>query len=240
MKHTSIFIAALLAASPALAQNSNDLKTEKDKVSYSIGLDIGTTFKKQAMDIDPAMLLRGLQDAVGGAKPLMTDEQVKETMATYSKSMMEKQTAAAKEAGGKNKEAGDKFLAENKKKEGVKTTASGLQYKVIKEGEGPSPKATDIVETHYRGKLLNGTEFDSSYERNEPTSFPVNRVIPGWTEALQMMKKGAKYELWIPSELAYGERGAGREIGPSETLHFEVELLGIKPGEAADSKPAEK
>lgn len=240
MKHSRIFIAALLIATPAFAQDSNELKTEKDKVSYSIGLDIGTTFKKQEMDIDPAMLLRGLQDAVGGAKPLLNDEQMKETMAAYSKSMMEKQTAAAKEAGAKNKEAGDKFLAENKKKEGVKTTASGLQYKVIKEGTGPSPKATDVVETHYRGKLLNGTEFDSSYERNEPTKFPVNRVIPGWTEALQMMKKGAKYELWIPAELAYGERGAGREIGPNETLNFEVELLDIKPGEGPDAKPQEK
>ena len=240
MKHSRIFIAALLLATPAFAQDANELKTEKDKVSYSIGLDIGTTFKKQDMDIDPAMLLRGLKDAVGGAKPLLNEEQMKETMAAYSKSMMEKQTAAAKEAGAKNKDAGDKFLAENKKKEGVKTTASGLQYKVVKEGAGESPKATDVVEVHYRGKLLNGTEFDSSYERNEPTKFPVNRVIPGWTEALQMMKKGAKYELWIPADLAYGERGAGREIGPNETLNFEVELLDVKPGEAADPTKQEQ
>ena len=232
MKQSCIFIATLLIAAPAFAQTKPELKSEKDKVSYSIGLDIGSTFKKQAMDIDPAMLLRGLQDASTGAEPLLTDAQVKETMTAYSKSMMEKQAAVAKEAGAKNTAAGEKFLAENKSKEGVKTTASGLQYKVLKEGNGPSPKPTDTVETHYRGTLLNGTEFDSSYKRNEPASFPVNRVIPGWTEALQLMKVGSKYELWIPPALGYGERGAGQDIGPNETLHFEVELLGIKPGDA--------
>ena len=243
MKQSYIFLTAVLLAVPAFAQKETDLKTEKDKVSYSIGLDIGTTFKKQDMDIDPAALLRGLQDATTGAKPLMTDEQVKETMTAYSKSMMEKQTAANKEAAGKNAAVGEKFLAENKGKEGVKTTPSGLQYKVLKEGDGPSPKETDVVETHYKGTLLNGKEFDSSYARNEPATFPVNRVIKGWTEALQMMKVGSKYELWIPPALGYGERGAGQDIGPNETLHFEVELLGIKPGDAksADaSKPQQK
>jgi len=238
MKQSYIFLTALLLAVPAFAQNQGDLKTEKDKVSYSIGLDIGTTFKKQAMDIDPAALLRGLQDATTGAKPLLTDDQVKETMTAYSKSMMEKQTVASKESAAKNGAAGEKFLAENKGKEGVKTTASGLQYKVLKEGNGPSPKETDIVETHYKGTLLNGTEFDSSYKRNEPASFPVNRVIKGWTEALQMMKVGSKYELWIPPSIGYGERGAGQDIGPNETLHFEVELLGIKAGDPASAEAA--
>jgi len=243
MKKSSIVIVALLFASPVFAQEKLELKTEKDKVSYSIGLDIGSTFKKQAMDIDPAQLLRGLQDATTGAKPLLTDEQVKETMTAYSKSMMEKQSTVNKEAAEKNAASGEKFLGENKGKEGVKTTVSGLQYKVLKEGNGPSPKATDIVETHYKGTLLNGTEFDSSYKRNEPASFPVNRVIKGWTEALQMMKVGSKYELWIPPTLGYGEAGAGQDIGPNETLHFEVELLGIKPGDpksADGEKPAAK
>jgi FKBP-type peptidyl-prolyl cis-trans isomerase FklB len=238
MKYASIFIAALLVAAPAFAQEKTELTTDKDKVSYSIGLDIGSTFKKQDMDIDPAALLKGLQDGVAGSKPLMTDDQIRDTMTAYSKSMMDKQTAVAKEAGAKNLAAGEKFLADNKNKEGVKTTPSGLQYKVLKEGNGPTPKETDSVETHYRGTLLDGKEFDSSYKRNEPATFPVNRVIKGWTEALQMMKVGSKYELWIPSNLAYGERGAGQDIGPNETLHFEVELLGIKPGDAAsaDSK----
>lgn len=241
MKCLPIGLVALLFAVPAFAQDKPELKTEKDKVSYSIGLDIGTTFKKQSMDIDPATLLRGLQDGTAGTKPLLSEEQIKETMTAYSKSMMEKQTAAAKEAGDKNAAAGDKFLAENKTKEGVKTTPSGLQYKVLKEGNGATPKETDTVETHYRGTLLSGKEFDSSYKRNEPASFPVNRVIKGWTEALQMMKVGSKYELWIPPALGYGERGAGQDIGPNETLHFEVELLGIKPADAkpADAKPAD-
>ena len=237
MKSSVIFIAALSVASTVLAQDKTSLKDDRDKVSYSIGLDIGNTFKKQNMDINTEALMTGLKDATSGAKPQMTEEEMKTTMAAYSKTMMEKQQAVAKEAGAKNLAAGEKFLAENKGKEGVKTTASGLQYKVIKEGNGASPKETDTVETHYRGTLLDGTEFDSSYARNEPATFPVNRVIKGWTEALQMMKVGSKYELYIPASLAYGERGAGQEIGPNSTLKFEVELLGIKnPG--PDAIPA--
>lgn len=204
-------------------------------MSYSIGLDIGNTFKKQSMDINPEILLSGLKDALGGKTPLLNEEQVKETMAAFSKSMMEKQTAQVKEKGAKNAAIGEKFLAENKTKEGVKTTASGLQYKVLKEGSGEAPKATDTVVTHYKGTLINGTEFDSSYKRNEPATFPVNRVIPGWTEALQLMKPGAKYQLFIPGNLAYGERGAGQDIGPNETLLFEVELISLQPGGAAAS-----
>ena len=237
MKSSVIFVAALSVASSVLAQDKAPLKDERDKVSYSIGLDIGNTFKKQNMDINADALMSGLKDATSGAKAQMTDEEMKNTMAAYSKTMMEKQQAIAKEAGGKNAAAGEKFLAENKGKEGVKTTASGLQYKVLKEGNGPTPKETDTVETHYRGTLLDGTEFDSSYARNEPATFPVNRVIKGWTEALQMMKVGSKYELYIPANLAYGERGAGQEIGPNSTLKFEVELLGIKDA-AAGAAPA--
>src|SRR5881394_629143 len=152
--------------------------------------------------------------------------------------MMEKQIAASKEAAEKNKAEGEKFLEENKKKDGVKTTASGLQYKVLKEGSGPSPKETDTVVTNYRGTLIDGTEFDSSYKRNEPATFPVNRVIKGWTEALQLMKPGGKYKLFIPSNLAYGPGGAGGDIGPNATLIFEVELLSSKPAEAATTSPA--
>ena len=235
MKSSFIALAALFAASTGFSQEKPQLKDERDKVSYSIGLDIGNTFKKQNMDINTDALMSGLKDGTSGAKPQMTDEEMKTTMAAYSKTMMEKQSAVAKEAGAKNAAAGEKFLAENKGKEGVKTTASGLQYKVIKEGTGPTPKETDTVETHYRGTLLDGTEFDSSYARNEPATFPVNRVIKGWTEALQMMKVGSKYELYIPASLAYGERGAGQEIGPNSTLKFEVELLGIKNSGNGDS-----
>jgi FKBP-type peptidyl-prolyl cis-trans isomerase FklB len=173
--------------------------------------------------------MAGLRDAMSGGKPLLTDDQVKETMTAYSNSMREKQAAEAKEASAKNAAEGEKFLSENKTKEGVKTTASGLQYKVLKEGTGQSPKETDTVVTNYKGTLINGTEFDSSYKRGEPASFPVNRVIKGWTEALQMMKPGSKYQLFVPANLAYGERGAGQDIGPNETLIFEVELLSVTP-----------
>ena len=239
MKNSLIAFTAILLASSVFAQKTPDLKDEKDKVSYSIGLDIGNTFKKQNMDINPDVLLVGVRDALTGNKPAMTDEQVKETLTAFSKSMMDKQQAAAKEAATKHAAEGEKFLAENKTKEGVKTTASGLQYKVLKEGSGASPKATDTVVTNYKGTLINGTEFDSSYKRGEPASFPVNRVIAGWTEALQMMKPGAKYQLFVPAMLAYGERGAGQEIGPNETLIFEVELLEVKAGseDAAAAAP---
>ena len=232
MKKSPIFFAAVLLASTGFAQQTTLLKDDKDKVSYSIGLDIGTTFKKQSMDINTDVLMAGIKDALSGAKPLLNEDQVKETMSAFSKSMVEKQTAASKEAAAKNTAAGEKFLAENKSKEGVKATPSGLQYKVLREGSGAPPKETDTVVTQYRGTLINGTEFDSSYKRNEPTTFPVNRVIKGWTEALLMMKPGAKYQLFIPANLAYGERGAGQDIGPNETLIFEIELLSVKPGEA--------
>ncbi len=255
MKKSIIYLALLALTSTGFAQGTTDLKTEKDKVSYSIGLDIGSTFKKQDMDINLDVLMAGLKDAVDGKKPAMTDDEVKATMAAYSKSMMEKQATKAKEESGKNKAVGEKFLAENKTKEGVKVlpvkvpaepgdAAAGekektvdLQYKVLKEGSGASPKETDTVVVQYKGTLIDGKEFDSSYKRNEPATFPVNRVIKGWTEGLQLMKPGAKYQFFIPSELGYGERGAGQDIGPNETLIFEVELVSIKAPEAAAPAP---
>lgn len=237
MKSLSIAIFALALVFTAAAEEKPTLKEPKDKVSYSIGLDIGATLKRQHIDINTDALSAGLKDAITGAKPLLSDEQVKETMQNFSKEISEKQQAAAKEAATKNAAEGTKFLADNKAKPGVKTTASGLQYKVLKEGTGPSPKETDLVVTHYRGTLLDGTEFDSSYKRNEPLTFQVNGVIKGWTEALQLMKKGGKYQLFIPGNLAYGERGAGQEIGPNQTLIFEVELIDIKPPPAAGAAP---
>ena len=233
-----LFIFAALTA-PALAQ-SPQLKDEKDKVSYSIGLDIGNSFKKQgiASEVNPDLMAAGLKDAINGNKPLMTEAEMKDTLIAFQKTAVEKQANAAKEAANKNASEGEKFLAENKGKEGVKTTASGLQYKVMKEGSGESPKETDTVVTHYRGTLINGTEFDSSYKRNEPATFPVNRVIKGWTEALQLMKPGSKYQLFIPASLAYGERGAGQDIGPNETLIFEVELLSVESSKPKLASPA--
>ena len=238
MKTLSIALSALIICSVAFAEDKPALKDSKDKVSYSIGLDIGTTLKKQKIDVNPDALSAGVRDAVTGAKPQMTDDQIKETMTTFSKELSEKQATASREASTKNAAVGEKFLADNKSKPGVKTTASGLQYKVLKEGSGPSPKETDTVVTNYRGTLIDGTEFDSSYKRNEPATFQVNRVIKGWTEALQLMKKGAKYQLFIPAGLAYGPQGAGAEIGPNATLIFEVELVDIKTAPTGEANPA--
>jgi len=222
----------------AVDQPIGPLKDQKDKVSYAIGLDIGGTLKRQAIDVNEGLLSNGIKDGLSGAKALMTDEQVKQVMSTFQKDMMAKQVAARKASGEKNKEEGQKFLEENKKKEGWKTTASGLQYKVVKEGGGTSPKETDTVKVNYRGTLLDGTEFDSSYKRGQAATFPVNRVIKGWTEALQLMKPGSKYELVIPADLAYGERGAGAEIGSNATLRFDVELLEIEANKGPSPKPA--
>ena len=237
MKKSLIILALSLAFTPLAPAADPDLKDQKEKVSYSIGLDIGSTLKRQLIDVNEETMNRGIQDGLSGAKPLMSDEQMKETMAAFQKDMMAKQAAAKKEAGAKNAEEGKKFLAENKTKEGVKTTADGLQYKVEKEGTGANPKATDTVKVNYRGTTIDGKEFDSSYKRGEPATFPVNRVIKGWTEALQLMKVGSKYKLFIPAELAYGERGAGADIGPDSTLIFDVELLGIEPAAATAPKP---
>jgi FKBP-type peptidyl-prolyl cis-trans isomerase FklB len=196
-----------------------------------IGYDIGSNMKKQGIDVDSKVLSRGIIDALSGAKSLLTDQEVQEFTAELRAEIMAKQQARNKALAEKNKKEGEEFLAANAKKEGVKTTASGLQYKVITEGKGRQPKATDTVEVHYRGTLLNGTEFDSSYKRNQPATFVLGQVIPGWIEGLQMMKEGSKWQLFIPANLAYGERGMGGAIEPNSTLIFEVELLSIKePG----------
>ncbi len=239
---TTLFILALSLALPVVAPAAEtELKDQKDKVSYSIGLDIGTTLKRQLIDVNEDILTKGIQDGMKGNKALLTEEQMKETMANFQKEMQAKQAAAKKESAEKNGEEGKKFLAENKSKPGVKTTASGLQYKVLKEGSGASPKPTDTVKVNYKGTTIDGTEFDSSYKRGQPASFPVNHVIKGWTEALQLMKPGAKYQLFVPEDLAYGERGAGADIGPNATLLFDVELLEIvpeaKPATATDGEP---
>src|SRR5438046_10719028 len=190
------------------------------------------------MEIKGDVLDAGLKDGLSGAKPLLSPEEVRQVITKVSKEMREKKAASNKEAADKNRKESEKFLAENKAKPGVKTTASGLQYKVEKEGSGTPPKETDTVVVNYRGTLIDGTEFDSSYKRGEPATFPVNRVIKGWTEALQLMKPGAKYQLVIPPDLAYGPGGTGGDIGPNATLIFEVELMSAKPGDASAPSPA--
>ncbi len=217
----------ILAGSPVFAGEKAELKTQKDKLSYAIGMDMGGSLKRNAIDVDIDALVKGLKDALAGGKMMMTEQEQRETLMAFQKEFQAKQQEKMKALAEKNKKEGEAFLAENKKKPGVKTLPSGLQYKVITEGKGASPKETDTVTVNYRGTLIDGTEFDSSYKRNEPATFPVKGVIKGWTEALQLMKEGAKWQLFVPAGLAYGERGAGGVIGPNATLIFEVELLKI-------------
>jgi FKBP-type peptidyl-prolyl cis-trans isomerase FklB len=220
-------LAILFLATQVFAAENPLLKTDKDKTSYALGMNAGTNFKQQSIDINTDVFVKGLKDALSGAKPLLTDDEMRSTLTALQKEMMAKQTEKMQALGVKNKKEGEAFLAENKKKEGVITLPSGLQYKIIKEGTGKVPKAADTVTTNYRGTLIDGTEFDSSYKRGEPATFPVNGVIPGWTEALQLMKTGSKWQLFIPSNLAYGERGTG-PIGPNAVLLFDVDLISIK------------
>ena len=204
-----IVLTILVLAAQVLAQGDPALKDEKEKISYSVGVEIGTTLKKQGIDVAPDVLTRGIRDALTGAKTLMTEEEIIETLTNFRKEFVAKKQELAKQLAEKNKKEGEAFLAENQKKEGVKTLPSGLQYKVIKPGTGKKPKAEDMVTVHYRGTLVGGTEFDSSYRRGKPASFPANRVIPGWTEVLQLMEEGAKWEVFIPSSWRMVSRERG-------------------------------
>jgi FKBP-type peptidyl-prolyl cis-trans isomerase FklB len=217
---TSTILADAPAAAPAAASTQTSSMTEKQKIGYAIGLQVGSKLK--GIEVDSAALAAGVKDAASGAKPQMSDKEIVEAMQALQKQFAAAQENLAKE----NQKAGDAFLAENAKKEGVKVTASGLQYKVIKSGTGKTPKADDTVSVNYKGTLISGKEFDAS---EEPVTFPVKGVIPGWTEALQMMKEGDKWMVYIPAKLAYGEHPQpGGPIGPNEALIFEVELLSVK------------
>jgi len=217
-------LGVLLLAGSLDAQESHSLKTQKEKLSYIIGMDIGQHFKSQSMDIDQAALARGIRDGLSGAKNVLTDQEIRETMTAFQKEMMARRQAL----GEKNKKEGEAFLAENKKRPGVTTLPSGLQYKVLKAGTGKKPKPTDTVTVNYKGTLIDGTEFDSSYRRGQPATFPLSGVIPGWREALTLMQEGAKWEIYVPPNLAYGERGSGTVIGPNATLIFQIELASIQ------------
>ena len=217
--------------SSASTDKAGDFENEKQRRSYALGMDIGNSLKELPVDIQVDALSEGVSDVVSGGKTKLSQDELDAVMQSFVKEMEAAQQKKASEQAENNLEKGQKFLAENKTKDGVKTTDSGLQYKVIEEGDGPSPSADDSVTVHYTGKLIDGTVFDSSRERGEPVTFPVDAVIPGWTEALQLMKQGAKYELYIPADLAYGERGAGAQIGPNETLIFDVELLKVGAGD---------
>jgi FKBP-type peptidyl-prolyl cis-trans isomerase FklB len=223
------------------AEETQEPLSKADKLGYSIGYNIANSLKQQGIEINQELLLKGIADVFSGKKPLLSKQEVKQILNAFRKERIAKMQEARKQQESpakmqkarkqqakKNMAQGEAFLAKNAKKEGVVTLPSGLQYKVTRPGTGDTPKSTDKVTTHYRGTLIDGTEFDSSYARGEPATFPVNGVIAGWTEALLLMKVDAKWQLFIPSELAYGERGAGRQIGPNATLIFDIELLSIK------------
>ena len=218
------------------------LKTDKDKQSYAIGINVGKglgqNLKQGGIDIDPAILTRAIKDVLAGNQQSMTDQEAQETLKQLQTTMREAQKLKQEQMAATNKKEGDDFLAANKAKEGVTTLPDGLQYKILAEGTGPKPAAADSVTVNYRGTLLNGTEFDSSYKRNQPATFGVTGVIKGWTEALELMPVGSKWQLFIPSDLAYGPSGRPPVIGPNSTLVFEVELISIQPKPAAPAPVA--
>ncbi|HTQ63068.1 MAG TPA: FKBP-type peptidyl-prolyl cis-trans isomerase [Candidatus Solibacter sp.] len=218
------------------------LQTEKDKASYAIGLNIGRSMHKDSVDIDSSILVRGLRDGLAGGKTLMTDDEVRAALTALQTDLRAKREAKLQELAATNKKEGEAFLAENKTKEGVVTLPSGLQYKILSEGTGPKPTAADSVVCNYKGTLIDNSEFDSSYKRGQPATFPVTGIIKGWSEALQLMPVGSKWQLFIPPDLAYGERGGpGGGIGPNATLIFEVELMSIQPkAEVQPAVPAPK
>ena len=204
-----------------------ELKDQKAKESYSLGYQFGQSLKVQGVDINLEVYNSGIQDGLGGKEPRMTPEEIRATMTSLQQRLTAAQQKTRKEVAAKNLSESKAFLAENGKKEGIKTLPSGLEYKVVTEGSGKMPKETDTVIVHYKGTLIDGTEFDSSYRRNQPAAFQVKGVIKGWTEALQLMKEGSKWQLFIPPDLGYGERGTG-PVPPNSALIFEVELLSIQ------------
>jgi FKBP-type peptidyl-prolyl cis-trans isomerase len=218
--------------SPAAKAAPLTLKTQKEKASYAMGMNFGTGLRKQSIDIDPAILARGLRDSFSNGKTLLTEDEARVVLTQLQSDLRKKQQEMAQQAAEANKKQGLAFLEANKTKDGVVALPSGLEYKVLQEGTGPKPAPTDTVVCNYRGTLLDNTEFDSSYKHGQPATFPVTKVIKGWTEALQLMPVGSKWQLFVPAELAYGEQGAGGQIGPNATLIFEVELLSIQGKDA--------
>ncbi len=231
------------AAPPAASANIPGLPTQKDKISYAIGLNVGKGLHRESIDVDPKLVMKGLEDALADGKTLMTDDQVQATIVELQAQVRQREDDKRRQLAVTNAKAGETFLAANKTKPGVVTLPSGLQYKIVKEGSGPKPTLNDVVTCNYKGTLLDGKEFDSTEKHGEPAKLPVRGVIKAWTEALQLMPVGSKWQLYVPPDLAYGEHGAGNDIGPNETLIFDVELLSImeqkpaQPGQAPGQQP---
>ncbi len=216
------------------AQDASELKTQKEKFSYALGMQMGAGFRKQVLDLDPAIFAKALADSFNGAKTLLTEDEMHAVLASAQEEHKKKQAALREEKAQAMLKEGEKFLAENKTKEGVVTLPSGLQYKILTQGKGEKPEIDEKVVCNYRGMLLDGTEFDSSAKHNGPATFPVRGVIKGWTEALLMMPAGSKWQLFVPSHLAYGQEGAGQMIPPNAALIFDLELLSVKENEGEE------
>jgi len=235
MKLSGFLVSTVLAASvstAALAQD--DLDTPEERLSYTIGMDIGSSLADQEMDLDLDLLVEALRASYSGEETRLTQEEALAEREAFMQRRQQQMQDQRQQEAAENREAGEAFLAQNRERDGVTETESGLQYRVIEEGEGARPAAEDRVTVHYKGTLIDGTQFDSSYDRGEPATFALNQVIPGWTEGLQLMSEGAKYEFFIPSDLAYGEQGRPGPIGPNSTLIFEVELLEVAGDEAEE------
>ncbi|MCE0724302.1 MULTISPECIES: FKBP-type peptidyl-prolyl cis-trans isomerase [Legionella] len=217
-----------LAMSTVMAADATSLVTDKDKLSYSIGADLGKNFKNQGIDINPDALAKGMQDGMSGAQLILTEQQMKDVLNKFQKELMAKRSAEFNKKAEENKSKGDAFLSTNKSKSGVTVLPSGLQYKVIEAGTGNKPGKSDTVTVEYTGTLIDGTVFDSTEKTGKPATFQVSQVIPGWTEALQLMPAGSTWEIYVPSDLAYGPRSVGGPIGPNETLIFKIHLISVK------------
>jgi FKBP-type peptidyl-prolyl cis-trans isomerase FklB len=228
MKLTLVAAALSLAVSTAYAANTTALATDVDKLSYSIGTDLGKNFKRQGIEINPAIMAKGLQDGMSGGTLLLTEDQMKEVLNKFQRELMTKRTAEFSKKADENKAKGEDFLKDNKQKQGIVTLPSGLQYKIITEGKGEKPGKEDTVTVEYTGKLINGEVFDSSERTGKPATFKLSQVIPGWTEALQLMPVGSTWEVYVPANLAYGDKSVGGPIGPNETLIFNIHLISVK------------
>lgn len=228
MKIKLVAVAVSLAMSTAIAATDIPLNTDVDKLSYSIGSDLGKNFKRQGIDVNPTVMAKGIQDGMSGGTLLLTDEQMKDVLTKFQKDLMAKRSADFNKKADENKSKGEAFLAQNKAKKDVVTLADGLQYKIITAGTGQKPGKEDTVTVEYTGRLIGGEVFDSTDKSGKPATFKLSQVIPGWTEALQLMPAGSTWEIYVPSNLAYGSRSVGGPIGPNETLIFNIHLISVK------------